>query len=778
MSLIAEPYRGDEGLDAPRSAGKPAAVRGLFGSVIAALLTLLAPLAAAERGPSPDLLDRPVKASWTRLPLRDWAERATQLAGRPVIVDRRIDPTIPISLDCRGEPLRDVLDRVAEIADSDVDMLESTIRIVPHSAANKASSAEAARRALMGRLPAPLRRKVAAREPWVWPDAARPRDLVTDAARAADVAIVGSDTIPHDHFPAATLPPLSLAERLDLVLAHFDRRVEWGADGGVIVPMEKAAPALRPASEKRPPAVTGAGPRGPQKKVAVRDVFSLRVEAPFDGVLAAIAGRLGLEVDLDRGSLAARGIAPGEIVRLDVHEVSRDELLDAWAEQLRLSWRIDDGRLRMFVADAAPRGSPAADARTAEEITQLVAAESSLPSVHMERPAIDAALQAGGVPRDSLDRLWREVDQAVLPGMGSRLDGFLFLTRDPEWRGFRGRFEEFLTLPRIDTMTPEIAAALTPYEGFVSLPGITSLTPNSAAALAAFGTDSWGAAIELSGVPTLSSEAAAALARCRALVVLPNLRDLSPAAATALAQHEGIGLVIGGLTTLPDDVAAGLAGCQSLQGMLLPDLTALDSPALARRLARQDHVFLPRVKTLSRLIADALRGSDSGSLALPGLETLETEVAERLAGSGYYGITLGCAATLTPEAAEALAKQTGPLVFSGSEPFSAAAARALAAHPGDLVLSHVATLPADVAAALNEHDHLLILEAVTAIDAATARGLAAHRGGVCLPALSRISAPALAILLEHAAIELPVVDNLQLVPEPGGGSDDVANPGR
>lgn len=774
MTLTAEPCRGKQAHAAPRSAGKQPSGPGPLVGTVAALLVMLALPAAAQGGPPSDPLDAAVQASWTRVPLRDWAERATRIAGRPVIVDRRIDPTTPISLDCRGEPLRDVLGRVAKMAEADVDVLDATIRIVPHSAARRASAAEAARAADLARLPAAVQRKIAVREPWAWTAAARPRDLVAEAADKAGVTIVGIDAIPHDHFPAATLPPLSLAERLDLVLAHFDRRVDWGADGGAIVPLENAPPARRPAAGPQgSPVHSGAGLRGPRKPAVVRDVFSLRVEAPFDQALDAIAGRLGLEVDLDRGSLAERGIAPGEIVRIDVQDVSRDDLLDTLTKTLGLRWTIDGRRLRVF-AEAAPA---AAEARTAEEIGRLLGTKADRVSVHMERPEIDSRLAAAGVPRAQLDRLWREVDRAVLPGMGSRLDGFLFLTRDPEWQGFRDRFGEFLTLPRIAAMTSEIATALLPYDGFVSLPAITSLTSDDAAAFAAFGADSWGAAIELPGLGSITPGAAAALARCRALVVLPNLRELSPEAAAALARTEGIGLVIGGLTTLPDDVAAALADCRSLKGLLFPDLTSLDSPALARRLARQEHVFLPRVTHLSRPIADALRGSDSGSLALPGLQTLPPEVAERLAGSGYYGITLGCAATLTPAAAAALAAQTGPLIFTGSTAFSAAAARKLAAHPGDIVISHVAMLPADVADALGGHERLLVLEGLTTIDTATARGLAAHRGGIRLPVLSRIPAEAVAILRERADIELPDITAPQRAPD-ADDSDRAVDPQR
>ena len=115
MTLTAEPCRGKQAHAAPRSAGKQPSGPGPLVGTVAALLVMLALPAAAQGGPPSDPLDAAVQASWTRVPLRDWAERATRIAGRPVIVDRRIDPTTPISLDCRGEPLRDVLGRVAKM---------------------------------------------------------------------------------------------------------------------------------------------------------------------------------------------------------------------------------------------------------------------------------------------------------------------------------------------------------------------------------------------------------------------------------------------------------------------------------------------------------------------------------------------------------------------------------------------------------------------------------------------------------------------------------------
>ncbi|NBW88088.1 MAG: hypothetical protein EBR23_14980, partial [Planctomycetia bacterium] len=176
--------------------------------------------------------------------------------------------------------------------------------------------------------------------------------------KEAGLDIAGLDGVPHDHFPAATLPALSLAERFDLVLAHFDRRLDWHADPGsaiaaTIVTIDSAPkvaprPPRPPASDSRPPARQQPGGKG-------RDVFSLRLEAPLDQALAAVAGRLGLTLDLDADSLQARGIAPGEIVRCDVKNVSRDELLRAILEPLQLDWRIEKQTLHVRAPAVEPR---------------------------------------------------------------------------------------------------------------------------------------------------------------------------------------------------------------------------------------------------------------------------------------------------------------------------------------------------------------------------------------------------------------------------------------
>lgn len=286
----------------------------------------------------------PVHATWTAQPLREVADRLSALGGLPVIIDRRVDPTTPISLTAAGEAIDAVVASAAAVAAAEAVRLDAYFRIAPAAAAARAAAAEQARRRRLARLPAPQRRLLEERDAWSWPAGSRPRDLVGEAAAAQGLEIAGLDLVPHDHFPAAALPPLPLAERIDLVLAHFDLGVDWspGPAGGKVPagrigPLPEAVAAVPP--PRRPP--------GKVDRPAGKQVFTLRLEAPLDAALAAITKQLGLGLAIDEASLAARGIAPREIVRADVRSVSRDELLDAVLGPVGLSWTIAGDTLRV-----------------------------------------------------------------------------------------------------------------------------------------------------------------------------------------------------------------------------------------------------------------------------------------------------------------------------------------------------------------------------------------------------------------------------------------------
>lgn len=299
-------------------------------------------------------LDRPVTATWAGTPLRDWAGRASVLVGRPVLVDPRLDPETVVALDCRDEPLRAVLVRVAAAAGGEPACLRSMVWLTVPASAAVLERAEAAREQRIATLPPRQRSALANRRPWAWSAGARPRDLVAGVAAEAGIELADMEAVPHDHLPAAALPPLSRAERIDLVLAGYDLRAEWTADGGRIVPMATGLPEVATPADDRIAAVPPARPvvkkpRG--RPAAAEQTFSLAVAAPLEQVLATIAARLGLELAIDHDSLRRRGIAAAEIVRTQVEDATRDQLLDALLNPLSLSWTIDGGRLRIFARE-------------------------------------------------------------------------------------------------------------------------------------------------------------------------------------------------------------------------------------------------------------------------------------------------------------------------------------------------------------------------------------------------------------------------------------------
>jgi len=317
-------------------------------------------------------LDTPITATWRGIGLREWATRIGETAGGspiPIIVDRRLDPDTGIRLDCRAEPLRGVLDQAAAAAGGEVAVLDSSIRIVPRGMADVVTRAESARRQAVGSLPVRQRKLLAASRPASWPAGATPRDLLTTAAAEAGLTVAGIEQIPHDHLPALSLPAMPLTDRLDLLLASYDLRVEWtaavaaGRDAPVVLPSGRIIPIAvglpaRAAPGGTPPGgttATGKSPGGRRPPVRPKPAgeprFTLRVAAPLEELLSTIAARLGLTLDLDRAALARHGVAPGEIVRATVKDASRDELLEAVLQPLALRWKISDGRLRVFAGD-------------------------------------------------------------------------------------------------------------------------------------------------------------------------------------------------------------------------------------------------------------------------------------------------------------------------------------------------------------------------------------------------------------------------------------------
>jgi hypothetical protein len=79
--------------------------------------------------------------------------------------------------------------------------------------------------------------------------------------------------------------------------------------------------------------------------------YTLRVAAPFEELLRAVSQRLNLEPSIDTESFKAHSINAQEIIRLEIKDANRDQLLDAIVKPLGLTWSIDDKTLDITAGD-------------------------------------------------------------------------------------------------------------------------------------------------------------------------------------------------------------------------------------------------------------------------------------------------------------------------------------------------------------------------------------------------------------------------------------------
>ena len=308
--------------------------------VSAKLPMILIAVALAARGIA--AADPPVHGTWRATPIASIAERIGAIAGMPVVVDHRLDSTKRIDIDGGGRPVESVLGEIADAAEGEVASLGLSYRITPKGLAKRVSAADAARASRIASLPAAARESIERELAWRWEAGVTPRELVERLADEASIPIGPLDAIPHDHLPARSLPPLPLADRLDLVLADYDLRIEAGPRGrkGLsIVPLGEAVDGR----QRQRPAIQSAG----KPKPALVDSFTLRAEAPLEQLLQTIATKFGLTLDLDAAALAAKGVAAGEIVRVAVEDAPRNQVLDAITKPLGLSWNIDGTTLEV-----------------------------------------------------------------------------------------------------------------------------------------------------------------------------------------------------------------------------------------------------------------------------------------------------------------------------------------------------------------------------------------------------------------------------------------------
>ena len=313
----------------------------------------------------PAFLNRPVQATFQRIPLARLVSKLSTISDGIIILDRQIDPTQHITLACQGESLRTVLWRLAHETETEIAVLASSVWITPFGKASQLEQADRKRQQALRQLPVTTQQQLSTKRALQWQAGQQPATLIMDLL--AQSAITGQSAtsgltistdglpegIPHDHLAAQTNPPLTLPEQLDLIAMQYDQQLLWSQGFESPSTLVVTPAPLPPSSGKktRDPEQKPASTRPPQNKGSDRERYTLRVAAPFEELLQAISQRLNLEPSIDMESFKARSINAQEIIRLEIKDADREQLLDAIVKPLGLTWSIDNKTLYITAGD-------------------------------------------------------------------------------------------------------------------------------------------------------------------------------------------------------------------------------------------------------------------------------------------------------------------------------------------------------------------------------------------------------------------------------------------
>lgn len=179
-------------------------------------------------------MDHPLGLKWGENPARQALRNLSQNQRLAIWLDRRIDPGLKLQFESDDLPLGITLDKLCEKYRWGRAQVGPVIYIGPNSSVEHLATLAAVRRQQVGRESPQARARWARAVVMKIPELSQPRELALELVREAGATLENPQAIPHDLWPEIQLPPLTLADRLTLVLAGFDLTFEQSTDGQTI----------------------------------------------------------------------------------------------------------------------------------------------------------------------------------------------------------------------------------------------------------------------------------------------------------------------------------------------------------------------------------------------------------------------------------------------------------------------------------------------------------------------------------------------------------------
>ena len=327
-----------------------------------------------------------------------------------------------------------------------------------------------------------------------------------------------------------------------------------------------------------------------------------------------------------------------------------------------------------------------------------------------------------------------------------------------------------LSLHGLTTLDADTAKALAEYKGFLYLNGLTALDADTAKAIGQGKCDVYLQPRVLQAYMTqnpLSPDTALTHARLlKGVVPITVETPDSVAIVKALAEYKGQQLSLHGLTTLDAETVKSLGqfkGQVNLQPQVIQAYINQNplSPDTALELAALTQGVVPITVETPDFVAivKALAEYKGQQLCLQGLTTLDADTGKALAEFKGRQLILMGLTTLDADTVKALGQFKGQVNLQP---------KVLQSYMTQNPLSPDTALPL---AAFTQG--VLPITAFESRDSvAIAKALATRKGPLKLPNLKKISPQTLSALIEKNDVEIPLIETLELIPEPDGSAND------
>ncbi len=191
--------------------------------------------AVSQRAPS-------VQFTWRDAELRPSLVRLVAAHEMGLVLDRRLDPLLQVSLDQPASPLDVAIQQLAEAHGWGLSRLPHVLYLGPETTTRELATVLALQQEKVAKLPDSIRKRWIARRTSSWPELTEPRKLVESWADERKITLHQTERIPHDLWAAQKLPTLSFLEQLTVALAGFDLSVDVDDSGSAqIIPLPRDA---------------------------------------------------------------------------------------------------------------------------------------------------------------------------------------------------------------------------------------------------------------------------------------------------------------------------------------------------------------------------------------------------------------------------------------------------------------------------------------------------------------------------------------------------------